>query len=181
MIAAAARQVATDVDAIREAHEDHGLTPGPHDDLAADPYAIAAADVYRQTLSDAVVRRIGLTHGVVAVLMDLVAEHRPDETDHRQWRLMRRLFDAHGRHFAPGEDDPVSALPSLALAWQPTPAIVRFDLLAQLASRAAALRTLDAARWVAELARSIEPIVGTEADALSLALSTEALSDLGLA
>ena len=138
--------------ALRDAHEIHLVTPGPHDDLTSPEYTAAAHAIYCETLTDDYVHKIGMTFGAVAVLMDLVAEQQPERTTQLQWLTVRGYLAAIADRFAPGFDAKLQELPSLGLATQATPPIVRFDLLAQLTGRGAVLRNLDAANWVAELA-----------------------------
>lgn len=163
--------------ALREAHEIHGVQPGPHDDLTSDEYSAAAALVYRETLSADYLQRIGITFGAVVVLMDLVAERQPQRTTQLQWLTVRGYLAAVGERFAPGYEAKIGELLTLDLVAQPTPPIVRFDLLARLVSRAAVLRNLDAADWVAELADEMPDLGSANLDAGALAALAASWSD----
>lgn len=169
IIQAAARRMAGLMTALRDAHEVHHVAPGPHDDLTSAEYTKAAAFVYRETLDEEYLRRIGITFGAVVVLMDLVAERQPQRTTQLQWLAVRGYLAAVGERFAPGYEAHIAELPSLNLVVQSTPPIVRFDLLARLVSRAAVLRNLDAANWVAELAGEMPDLGDAGMDPASLA------------
>jgi hypothetical protein len=169
IIQSAAERLAGHMAVLRDAHDDHQIAPGPHDNLTSAEYTSAAELVYRETLSDAYLRRIGMTFGAVVVLMDLVSERQPERTTQLQWMIVRGYMAATADRFSPGYEAKLSELPSLVLATQATPPIVRFDLLAGLASRAAVLRTFDAASWVAELAGDLPDLSGVELDSVSLA------------
>ena len=177
IIQAAARRMTGHMQALRDAHEIHQLTPGPHDDLTSPEYTAAAALVYNETLSDDYLRQIGMTFGAVVVLMDLVAEQQPERTTQVQWLTVRGYLAAVGERFAPGYAAHLDELPSLSLATQTTPPIVRFDLLAQLTSRAAVLRSLDAANWVAELAGDMPDLGNAHMNPASLAALAASWSD----
>ena len=169
IISAAATRLAGQLTALRDAHDVHRITPGAHDDLTSSEYTEAAARVYRETLTDEYLRAVGLTSGAVAVLMDLVADHQPERTTQLQWLAVRGYFMAAAEQFAPDYAENLDELPSLNLVTQPTPPIVRFDLLAQLASRAAVLRNLDAANWVAELAEELPDVRDARLNATQVA------------
>ncbi len=169
IIQAAARRISGHMHALREAHEVHRIPPGPHDDLTSPEYSRAAAVVYSETLSDEYLRRLGITFGAVVVLMDMVAERQPERTTQLQWLTVRGYLAAIGEQYAPGFHAHIGELPSLSLAAQSTPSIVRFDLLAQLTSRAAVLRNLDAASWVAELTDELPDLGDAQLDPASLA------------
>jgi hypothetical protein len=171
-IGAAASRLAGHVGAIRDAHDDHGIPAGPHDDLTSSEYAAAAGDIYRQTLSNDYLHRTGLTFGAVTVLMDLVRDRQPATVGHKRWAMVRDYFAAAAEVFAPGYRTSLDDLPSLVLATQPTPPVVRFDLLAQLASRAAVLRMFDAASWVVEAVDTLPLMHDNELDAVALAALT---------
>ena len=167
VIAAAALRVVSDLDALREAHDDHGFAPGPHDDLADDEYAAAAAEIHRQTLSDEVVGRLGVLHGQIVSVMDAFAGHHPGPTDQPKWQSVRRYHAAMSAAFT-RFGEPAAKVPAVALVAKPTPAILRFDLLAGLASRAAVLRMIDAAGWVAALAGELPAVEDPEIERLLL-------------
>ncbi len=169
IIKAAARRIMGHMSALRDAHETHQVAPGPHDELASSEYTAVAEVVYRETLNDDYLRRLGITFGAVVVLMDLVADQQPERTTQVQWLTVRGYLAAIGERFAPGYAAHIDELPSLNLASQSTPPIVRFDLLAQLTSRAAILRNLDAASWVAELADEMPDLGDAQMDPASLA------------
>jgi len=177
IIQAGARRIAGHMVALRDAHEVHRISPGPHDDLTSPEYTRAVKQVYSETLNDEYLRRLGLTFGAVAVLMDLVAERQPERTTQLQWLSVRGYFAAAGDRFAPGYALDLNELPSLHLATKATPPIVRFDLLAQLASRAAVLRNLDAANWVAELAGEMPDLGDACMQPASLAALAASWSD----
>ena len=177
LIRAAARRLASDMGTLRDAHEIHQVTPGPHDDLTSPEYTAAAALVYAETLSHEYLHQTGMTFGAVVVLMDLVAEQQPERTTQVQWLTVRGYLAAVGERFAPGYEARLDELPSLHLATQTTPPILRFDLLAQLTSRAAVLRNLDAANWVAELAGDMPDLGNTHLNPASLAALAASWSD----
>jgi len=163
--------------ALRDAHEIHQVTPGPHDDLTSREYTAATEAVYRETLNDDYVRQIGMTLGAVSVLMDLVAEQQPERTLQVQWLTVRGYMAAVAERFAPGYHAKLDELPALTMALQPTPPIVRFDLLAQLAGRGAVLRNLDAANWVAELAGEMPDLGEMQMTPAALAALAASWSD----
>jgi len=155
--------------ALRDAHDDHNIAPGPHDDLTSPEFTAAAHIVYRETLSDSYLRQLGMTFGAVSVLMDLVVERQPQRTTQVQWLTVRGYFAAAADRLAPEHHQYLGELPSLALATKPTPPVVRFDLLAGLVSRPAVLRTFDAARWVSELADELPDLSEVELSPASIA------------
>lgn len=177
LINAAARRLVGHMRAMRDAHENHQVTPGPHDDLTSREYTAAAALVYRETLDEDYLRRLGITFGAVVVLMDLVADRQPERTTQVQWLTVRGYLAAMAERFAPRYEAHIDELPTLNLATQATPPIVRFDLLAQLPSRAAVLRNLDAASWVVELADEIPDLDDAHIDPASLAALAASWAD----
>ena len=169
IIQGAAQRLAGHMGALRDAHDDHQVPAGPHDDLSSPEYSAAAELVYRETLGEAYLRRMGMTFGAVVVLMDLVAEQRPEQTMQRQWVDVRAYFSSVADRFAPGYEAHLDELPSLGLATKSTPPIVRFELLAGLASRPAVLRLFDAANWVDELVGEMPDLSDAELGPAALA------------
>lgn len=155
VVAAAAQRLAGHMAVLRDAHDLHHVAPGPHDDLTSPEFTAAALLVYRETLSQDYLHRVGVTFLGVADLMDLIAEDHPHRTAQGQWLMMRGYMNAIGTRLAPSAKPTPYGIhvdsPSSSLVGQSTPAIMRFDLLARLTSRAAVLRNLYAADWVSEL------------------------------
>jgi len=143
-------------EALRSAHDEHGVVPGPHDDCAAPAYMQAAGEIYRMTLSAEYLDQLGVTFGATAVLMEAVARMPEVELQSPQWEKLGSYFAAVADELSPDHLDRIDSLSSFDLVHRPTPAIIRFDLLAELVSRAAVIRCLDAASWVAEAVKSVE-------------------------
>ncbi len=155
IIEGAAIRLAEDLAVVRSGQDEHGLEPGPHDDLATDAFATALVDAYQQTLSPGYVTRLGISLGAVVQLMELVGAKRAETANGHRWGLVQRHFHAVATAIAPNYPDRVGELPSLHLAVTPTSPIARFDMVAQAASRAGVLRLADAAAWVGELTQSL--------------------------
>ncbi len=135
---------------LMEAHDLHGIAPGPHDDLTTSSFAAAAEPVYRASLSDDYLTRIGLSFGAVDVLMQTLGRGAPDHANDPRWQGVMSYFRHAAERYAPDYIDRFHELPSLSLLTQQTPSLVRFDLLAGLASRLGAMQLFDAASWVGE-------------------------------
>lgn len=169
IIGAAAQRLAGFCGALREAHDDHGIEPGLHDDLATAPFHEAADTIFHQSLSADYVRRVSLTFGAVSVLMRFAETVAPAVAANPKWQQVVEYFTTFAELHTPDYRTELDQLPSLVLATQSSPAVIRFDLLAAEASRVAVLRLFDAASWVAEVAPTLPTLDDGDLDPVDLA------------
>lgn len=120
-------------------------------------------------MGDAYLERLGLTFGAVDVLMGVFSNRLVPAAEHPRWQLVQQLLTNTASLYAPEYRNRLDELPSLDLAAQETPAIVRFDLLASLASSSGTMRLFDAASWVAEISPTLPELDDVDLDPLALA------------
>lgn len=169
IIGAAAQRLAGFCSAIREAHDDHGVEPGPHDDLTAAPFHEAAGRILHDSLSADYIRRTSLTFGAVSALMQFTETVAPAVAANPKWQQVVEYFTTSAELHTPNYKAELDQLPSLVLATQSSPAVIRFDLLAAEASRVGVLRLFDAASWVAEVAPTLPTLDDGDLDPVDLA------------
>jgi hypothetical protein len=154
-IGAAARRVAGFAEALIEAHNDFAVPHGPFDDLTDPAFHAAARTAMLETMTEAQVHHIGQAFGAVAELMNEQADVQPHISANHRWATLQGFLRQSAASLAPGTTRSLDDLPSLGLVQRPTPRIVRFELLAALASAAGAARLFDAASWVGDIAPTL--------------------------
>jgi hypothetical protein len=154
-IGGAARRVAGFAEALIEAHNDFAVPHGPFDDLTDPAFHDAARTALLETISEAQLHHIGRAFGAVAELMAEQADVQPHIAANHKWTTVEGFLRHTAMSLAPGATRSLDELPSLRVVLRPTPRIVRFELLAALASAAGAARLFDAASWVAEIAPTL--------------------------
>jgi hypothetical protein len=169
IIGGAAQRLAGFCNSLREAHDDHGIEPGPHDELASVDFNAAAESIFRNSVSAEYLERVALTFGAVSVLMKLTEGVAPVVATNPKWQQVVAYFTLFAERFEPSYKAELDRLPSLVLATQASPAVIRFDLLAAQASRAAVVRLFDAASWVAEIAPTLPEMADGDLDPIDLA------------
>jgi hypothetical protein len=175
IIGGAARRLAGFCTALREAHDHHGVEPGPHDELAAAGFHEAAEQIFRDSVSPEYLERIALTFGAVSVLMRVTEGMAPVVATNPKWEQVATYFTLFAERFEPGYKTELDRLPTLVLATQAAPAVIRFDLLAAQVSRAAVVRMFDAASWVAEIAPTLPELADGDLDPIEVAALAAAL------
>jgi hypothetical protein len=169
IIGGAAKRLAEFCTALREAHDEHGIEPGPHDELAGSGFHEAAEPIFRDSVSTEYLERIALTFGAVSVLMRFTEGKAPVVATNPKWQQVATYFTRIAERFEPDYKTELDRLPSLVLATQAAPAVIRFDLLAAQASRAAVMRMFDAASWVVEVAPTLPELADGDLDPVELA------------
>lgn len=168
IIGGAAQRLAEFCNSLREAHDDHGVEPGPHE-LASVGFHAAAETIFRDSVSAEYIERVALTFGAVSVLMKLTEGMAPVVATNPKWQQVVTYFTLFAERFEPGYKAELERLPSLVMATQASPAVIRFDLLAAQTSRAAVVRLFDAASWVAEIAPTLPEMDDGDLDPIDLA------------
>jgi len=165
LIAGAARRLLAFCDALTEAHQVHGLPAGSLTDLSGVDFQRAAKPIYELTLSPEYLEMIGTAFGGIAGLMgafETTIEDVPSE-----WAHVRRYFSCTANQLAPSWTTKLIRDPDLVAATTPTPAVMRFDLLAGMVTTEAALEMAAAARTaIAIVSTSTQRVIDLRVDDL---------------